>query len=283
MISKTFNYKPELVFYAGASLLEGPCWDKENQVLYCVSIEQSLIYCINPSSGEVSSYLTAGPVGCAVCKGNNVLWSAEKEGVFEIDVKSGNRTFLVQPESDSAIRYNDGKLDSKGRFLFGTMGYNQEKRGMGRVYSYDGENYKVIIEGTTISNGIAFSIDSSYLYFIDTPSKKVARYHYNVETGDAKFDKNIIEFTEAGYPDGMCTDLDGMLWIAEWGGGKVCKWDPETGEKLEEIKMPCKNVTSCCLGGEDLEFLFVTTAQSEKSEDELAGGLFKIQISVIND
>ena len=42
----------ELVFHAGSSLLEGPIWDPNNELVYCVSIEQGLIYQVNPKSGE---------------------------------------------------------------------------------------------------------------------------------------------------------------------------------------------------------------------------------------
>ena len=277
-MKQKLDAKLELIFYSGTTLLEGPCWDVEEQVLYCVSIEQNLIYRVNPNSGNVTSFPTDGPVGCAVYRGNNILWSAEKEGIFETHVKTGRRTFLFQPETDLNMRFNDGKLDPAGRFLFGTMGYKQEKPGFGRVYSYDGKSCKVLIEGTTISNGIAFSIDNSYLYFIDTPTKKVAQYQYNLETGEATFDRFIIEFTEEGWPDGMCADIDGMLWVAEWEGGKVCKWNPNTGKKLSEIKLPCKRVTSCCLGGPNNEYLFITTAKDDNELDILGGALFKYKL-----
>ena len=50
----------ELIFYAGSTLLEGPIWDSKNQTVYCVSIEQGMVYQINPTSGEVQTYPTEG-------------------------------------------------------------------------------------------------------------------------------------------------------------------------------------------------------------------------------
>lgn len=32
-----------------------------------------------------------------------------------------------------------------------------------------------------------------------------------------------------GVPDGMCIDLEGKLWVACYGVGKVVRFDPETG------------------------------------------------------
>lgn len=270
--------KPELIFYAGSSLLEGPIWDTENKLVYCVSIEQSLIYAINPETGHVKSFPTNGHVGCVALNNNEELLSAEKEGVYSINPNSGSRTFIKQFEPNEEMRYNDGTTDPIGRFLVGTKGYLKELPNMGKLYSYHEGELKVIVEGTTISNGIGFSKNGSKMYFIDTPTKKVGQYNYNPETGEAQFEKYIIEIDGTGWPDGLCVDLDGNIWVAEWQGSRVCKWNPETGVKLTEVKLPCKNVTSCCLGGDHNEFLFITTAKEHKNSNELAGGLFKIKL-----
>ncbi|CZQ92051.1 SMP-30/gluconolactonase/LRE family protein [Trichococcus ilyis] len=74
--------KPESVFYAGSGLLEGPHWDATNNLLYCVSIEDSMIYAIDPESGEVRTYLTDGPVGCAVLDRDGMILEAERSGIF---------------------------------------------------------------------------------------------------------------------------------------------------------------------------------------------------------
>ena len=42
--------KPELVFYAGSTLLEGPHWDAQNNLIYCVSIYYNITYTIDPQT-----------------------------------------------------------------------------------------------------------------------------------------------------------------------------------------------------------------------------------------
>ena len=126
---------------------------------------------------------------------------------------------------------------------------------------------------------MGWSLDGKTLYFIDTPTKKVGRYAYDTKTGEATFEAYVVEITDGSNPDGMCVGQDGMIWVAQYGGGKVCKWDPETGKKLEEIRMPVKNATSCCLGGKNLEYLYITTAKDGETEEELAGGLFRVKLS----
>lgn len=268
--------KPELIFYNGSTLLESPCWDVKNKIIYCVSIEQCMIYGINTQSQEIKSYPTAGQVGCVVLNSEGILVSAEKEGVYKIDPLSGERSLWVQINKDKEMRYNDGKLDSLGNFIVGTKGYSKEKPNEGKLYWFDGKRSKVLVNNTSISNGIGFSSCGSRLYFIDTPTRKVGCYIYDAKEGKAVFERYLVEISGASYPDGMCVDKDGSIWVAEWEGGKVSKWDVAIGVKLQEISLPCSRVTSCCLGGDNLEWLYITTARSESSS--VGGGLFRVKI-----
>lgn len=272
------NNQPELIYFNRSTLLEGPFWDSFNNRIVCVSIEQCCIYQIDINSGVVNTILTDGPVGCVVQKGPDIYWSAEKGGVYENDLRNGTRKKLIHPECNPEMRYNDGKLDANGRFIFGSMGMKDNMDGRGRLFSYDGQTCRVILENVTISNGIAFTADTKTMYYIDTPSKEVKEYDYDIDTGDINLKGPAIKFNGSGLPDGMCIDLDGMLWVAEWNGGKVCKWDPKSGGKLEEITLPCRNITSCCLGGMELNHLYITTAKTSENNEMLAGGLFRVKI-----
>lgn len=150
------------------------------------------------------------------------------------------------------------------------MGYPEVKEGVGNVYSYFKGEYKTIIKNTTISNGLAFSADHKFLYFIDTPTKKVAKYSYEIETGEVAFLSYVIEFKHDAFPDGM-------LWIAEWGGACISQWNPLNGEKVKEIKLPCKNVTSCCFDNDGN--LYISTAKEDNKEDINGGGLYYVALN----
>ena len=272
--------KPELVFYAGSTLLEGPHWDAQNNLIYCVSIEDNMIYAIDPETGEVGTYLTEGPVGCAVLDQKGMILEAEKSGIFRIDPRTKEKQLVAKAHDDERIRYNDGKLDPKGRLLVGTMGYDDTYEGKAALYAIEKDGtVRTVLDGLTLANGMGWSPDGKTLYFIDTPTKKVGSYAYDPETGEAIFEKYVIEITDGSNPDGMCVDMEGMIWVAQYGGEKVCRWDPESGGKLEEIRMPVKNVAYCCLGGENLECLYITTAKDGETQEALAGGLFRVKLS----
>ncbi|WP_040280083.1 SMP-30/gluconolactonase/LRE family protein [Psychroserpens damuponensis] len=269
-----------LVFYSNSELLEGPVFDTKHNLLYFVSILEGLVYCYNPETKEVLSIKLDSPVGSLFLRGHKKVLAASKNGFFEINFNTLNAQFEFQIDIKNTVRFNDGITDTNGRIIVGTMGYPEVKTNLGQVFSYHNGNYKTIIENTTISNGLAFSLDNKYLYFIDTPTNKVARYAYNLENGTVTFDSYVIAFSGQSNPDGMCIDQNGMLWIAEWNGACVSKWNPENGEQLEVIKIPCTNVTSCCF--DNHSNLYVTTAKSNSQNDQFGGGLFYIELNTFD-
>ncbi|MCA0152797.1 SMP-30/gluconolactonase/LRE family protein [Winogradskyella vincentii] len=252
-----------------AELFEGPIFDPTNKLLYFVSILDGLVYCYSPISNEILSIKLDSPTSNVyLTESKKVVIIASKNGFFEANFNCLETSFKFQIDIADNVRYNDGIQDPIGRLIIGTMGYPDVEKGLGKVYSYHNGNCKIIIDHTTISNGLAFSHDNRFMYFIDTPTKQIAKYKYDIETGSVNFVSNVVEFTEKGSPDGMAIDKNGMLWVAEWGGSCVSQWNPNTGKKINEIKLPHSNVTSCCF--DENENLFITAA-NDPSDNELRG------------
>ncbi|WP_298505764.1 SMP-30/gluconolactonase/LRE family protein [uncultured Maribacter sp.] len=270
------NSNPSLIFHLNSELLEGPVFDHKENLLYFVSILDCLVFCYNPYNREILSVKLDSPVSCIFLLDKKRVMVASKNGFFEVDFNTLQKQFSFQIDIANSVRYNDGIKDPEGRFLIGTMGFPEVKDNIGKVYSYSEGKSKVIIKDTTISNGLAFSQDGCSLYFIDTPTKKVAKYAYDMKTGAVLFESYVIKFNGEGSPDGMCMDKEGMLWIAEWGGGCVSRWNPISGKKIDERKLPCLNVTSCCIDNQ--LNLYVTTAKSSK-DDMNGGGLFYVELN----
>ncbi|WP_161877994.1 SMP-30/gluconolactonase/LRE family protein [Alkalibacterium sp. MB6] len=268
--------KPKLVYYAGNKLLEGPVWDDKANVLYFVSIADNIIYRFDEETTEIESYPTNGPVGAAVLNEDGQLISAEKEGIYSINPETKERTFLLQANKDERMRYNDGKMDPKGRFLIGTMGYEEVIEGAAKLFVVEDDDVKEILSDMSIANGLGWSKDGQTFYHIDTPTNKVRAFDYNLDTAELSNERVVVEITDGGSPDGMCVDVDENIWVAEYGGKRICKWDTKTVEQLVDIPMPVSNITSCCLGGPDKNYLYITTAQEDG--EPLSGGLFKVKI-----
>lgn len=194
---------------------------------------------------------------------------------------------LCEVESDLTLnRFNDGKVDPKGRIWSGTLS-TLFTEGAGSLYRI-GPNLspEVQLKNLTISNGMAWTADQQTFYFIDTPTKKIQEFAFDPESGAIEFRRIAVEISEGlGFPDGMCIDREGMLWVAHYAGAGVYCWNPESGELLDKIELPVPHVTSCCFGGENLDLMLITTAQENLTADDLekypqSGDEFLVNVKV---
>jgi sugar lactone lactonase YvrE len=128
--------------------------------------------------------------------------------------------------------------------------------------------------------------DYQTFYHIDTPTRQVTAYDYDLATGDIANPRPVVRVAEQlGWPDGMTADMEGMLWVAMWGGKKLTRWDPATGQLLEEVPIPALNVTACIFGGPEMTDLYVTSARKGMSAAQLetyplSGGLFRVRTKI---
>ena len=90
-------------------------------------------------------------------------------------------------------------------------------------------------------------------------------------------------FQESGGDVRVTTDAQGRVWIAHWGGACVSCHHPETAQELGRVHLPTSHVTNCAFGGADLQTLFISTARTGLSPEQLAaqplaGGLFAVDV-----
>ena len=275
-------YQAELVLDEKATLGEGPHWD--GHVLYWVDIISEKLHRYNPEHHQNDTFQLNQYIGAVIPAQNDQLIVGLQNGIHLFDLKTEELTLINDPEEDLPHnRFNDGKCDPSGRLYIGTMGVNAEKQ-KGSLYRLDlkGQLEK-IISPVTISNGLAWSPDEKYMYYIDTPTGEVSTFHYDKQTGNIAFKETAVQIPpEMGSPDGMTIDQEGMIWVAHWGGSRITRWNPHIGKQLDEVHVPAPNVTSCTFGGKNLDELYITTARQGLTEEELAlnpqaGGLFKVK------
>lgn len=266
---------------------EGALWDEQAQVLYWVDILSSALYVYDPATGENRSYDVGQHVGTVVLRQSGGVMLALANGFAEYDLASGKVTILSDPESHlPGNRFNDGKCDPGGRFWAGTMAYTDQST-QGSLYRLDADlSVHKMLGNIAISNGIVWSHDKRTMYYIDTMVHNVRAFDYNNASGDISNERVVIpESPEMRMPDGMAIDADGNLWVAHYGAGCVRCWNPHTGQLVDQIDLPARNITSCAFGGKNLDTLFITSAAQQLdaaalAKQPLAGSLFSVKPGV---
>ena len=266
----------ELILDAKAALGEGPAWDEKTQTLYWVDILGKRIYTAEGMLAELDEM-----IGCLAPRKNGNLILGTRASFVDFDLGTSQQTLLVSLNESATNRMNDGKCDPAGRFLAGTMDMN-EKDPTGSFYSFDGKSTRVLFRDVTISNGMAWGPDYKTFYYIDTPTCEVRAYDYDVKTGEIANRRKAFDVPNSlGWADGMTSDVGGNLWIAMWGGAQVTRWNPNTGQLLEQIPVPALQSSCPVFGGKDRNELYITSARKGMSETDLSkyplsGGLFKV-------
>jgi len=279
----------ELVLDAKARLGEGAVWDADRQRLYWVDIEGHAVHAFDPATGRNQSFALGDSVGTVVPRAKGGVALTLGRAFATLDLETRRLSVLAEPDEEKARRgnrFNDGKCDPRGRFWAGTMAVS-EAPAAGGLYRLDPDgSVHRMLERVSISNGIVWSLERDLMYYIDTPTREIAVFDYDDATGAIANRRVAARFPAGhGWPDGMTMDAEGLLWVAEWDGACVSRWDPATGKLVRRIKIPVRRVTSCAFGGPDLEELYVTTAWSRLDPDQRraqpqAGGLFRVRPGV---
>ena len=275
--------KPEVFIKSNCINAEGPVWDDRTQTFYFIDVEAGKIFSYKDE--KLTVWEAGEKVGFAVLSEEGGVIAGLQSGFCAVDFPDGGFKVLADPEKDlPGNRFNDGKADPFGHLFGGTLTMTRPDGAEGplaALYRLDkkAEGYEAVkvIDKVGLSNGLAWNADRTKMYFVDTDFGTVAEYAYDPANGELGEGRVIIQVpSEMGFPDGMSIDENGKLWVALWNGGAISQWDPETGELLQNIDLPVKNVSSCCFGGPDMDILFITTASqdTDTSVYPLAGNVF---------
>ncbi|KAK7866859.1 hypothetical protein R5R35_006027 [Gryllus longicercus] len=168
-----------------------------------------------------------------------------------------------------------GKVDPSGRLWIGTSDHlDPEARTSstrGGLFSLDrGRQLKKHVGDISGCYGLEWSLDGKTMFFVEPLKKTVDAFNFDAEKGELSNRRVLLDYTNKmrGEPRGLTIDEEGKLWVASFGGSQVLRVDPESGEVMKRLPVPCRDVTNVAFGGDDMEDLFVTTCSSRLEPSE---------------
>jgi len=183
------------------------------------------------------------------------------------------------------MRLNDGAVDSEGRFWAGAMNdpLVKEPTNEGVLFRLDPDlKLHRIMSDLTIPNGIGWNVKNDTMFFTDSPTKNIYKFHYDPVTGDIADRRVFFHLDEEDVvPDGFAIDVEDHLWTAVFGGWKVLRISP-AGNVVGEISLPTRCISCPSFAGEEL---FIASAEEEAPEQypestKFAGSLFRVNVGV---
>ena len=259
-----------------SDLGEGPIWSANTNSVTWTDITQNTFHTADIDTGRTMSFGVPSMVGAIAHSKDGGYIAATQKGFARIGV-DGKYSPLHSFLPDD-MRMNDGKVDPSGRFWAGSMALSFEK-GRGSLYVLEKDNsYRSILDDITLSNGMGWSPDAQYFYYIDSVPGVLKRFDYDLYTGHISNPKDLITFdSSSGIPDGMSMSSDGKIVIALWDGRRIEIYEP-SGEKVSEITLGVSRPTSCTFAGPNRDILIVSTASQgiDRADEPLAGKILAV-------
>ena len=281
----------ELMLAQNATLGEGVLW--QGGRWWWTDIEAATLYAWQPGSASPQLCRLPDRLGSfAHCRSGRVLLGLAKRlaiATLGDDLSLTQlRTLAPVDAAEPRTRINDGRTDRHGHFVFGTLNEAKERRPTSTIasfYQYSMRHglRRLALPAVAIANSICFSLDGRTMYFCDTLSRRIQQCDYDADTAQVDHVRLFTQMDrDDAWPDGSVVDAEGCLWNAQWGAGRVARYDAE-GRLMGVFTAPAPHTTCPAIGGEGGDQLMLTTARQDLGREALAaqplsGSLFGLRL-----
>ena len=274
-----------VAFESKAIMGEAPIWHPLRHTLFWLDVHGKRLFEYKPEKKDCRTWDFKKKISTVVPESPNTVIVAQENEILRLHLDSGDQERLAGiDDAKGALRFNDGKCDPLGRFWVGTLrAKGSQVRGALYSFGSDGSSVRKI-ENVQNSNGLGWSPDQKWFYYIDSPTKQIVRYQYDSRSGNITYGDVVIRTEDYGIPDGLAIDVEGNIWAAITDKGIYC-WNPGTGKLVGRVVLPAQHITACGFGGKDMDELYITTARFKVStnslnEFPLTGSLFMVKPGV---
>jgi carbohydrate kinase (thermoresistant glucokinase family) len=177
---------------------------------------------------------------------------------------------VLKPYADlsrlASFHCNDMLTDARGRCYVGNFGYDlhggAEQSPAELVLVNAERECSIVARDMIFPNGCALSPDGATLLVAETFASRITAFDVEVD-GNLSNRRIWAELGDA-YPDGICLDKQGLLWIAA--PNKQCLLQVREGGEIMQSVTPRGSPYACMIGGDDGDHLFITSSETDDPE-----------------
>ena len=259
-------------------------WSVCEQALYWTDNLGGRIYRLEPERGSAQSYVLGQNVMSIGLRerGGLVLALAKQLAFYE---PGGELELLMEVEQDQPRnRFNDGKVDRRGRYWAGTMNDTDWDKPSGSLYRLNPDLGLSRLQGAVVcANGLGWSPDDQTFYLGESFRYAIFAYDFDPDAGtlSARRVFATVDGSSGAFPDGLTVDAEGGVWSVQNGAGRLVRYAAD-GAVSHEVEVPLPQPTSCIFGGRELDVLYITTSRQNMTPKQLqryplSGSVFAVR------
>lgn len=175
----------------------------------------------------------------------------------------------VDLSSLATFHTNDMVVDALGRAYIGNCGFDYTAGEAPAptvliLVTPDGQT-RAVADDLLFPNGMVITPDGSTLIVAETYGSRLTAF--DIETDGGLANRRTWAQLENVFPDGLCLDAEGAIWVASPTGQEVLRVH-HGGEISQRIAIN-QQPTCCALGGEDGRTLFILSTLLTASPQQL--------------
>ncbi len=248
-----------LLFPEGPRWHDGKLWFSDMQGLYVMTVDLD-------GNAEKIVRVEASPSGLGwLPDGRLLVVSMVDRRLLCLD--SRGLVEIADLAKLASFHCNDMVVDKKGRAYIGNFGFdlgaNAPLKPAEIVLVTPGGNARIVAGDVYFPNGTVITPDDRTLIVAETWGKCLTAF--DIESDGTLKNRRTWANLEDAYPDGICLDAEGAIWVAAPHPGQVLRVQ-EGGNVTHRLTVSTKPY-ACMLGGFDHRTLFVCTAGSSNPDE----------------
>jgi sugar lactone lactonase YvrE len=183
----------------------------------------------------------------------------------------------------ASFHCNDMVVDKKGRAYIGNFGFDlvagEPVKPAEIILVTPAGDARVVAEGLLFPNGMVITPDEQTLIVAETWGNCLTAFDIEPD-GSLKNRHDWAKLAEV-YPDGICLDAEGAIWIAAPHPGEVLRVQ-QGGNVTHRLNVSTKPY-ACMLGGPNRRILFVCTAESSdptQARQKAGGKIETVEVEI---